>query len=95
MLKPLHKNVILKKEKVAKEVKTASGIILTENNKQEPSYAHVVAIGPECETDIKVDDKVVYKAYSGTDVKLDEEEYIIIADEDTLAVLDQEDDKNE
>ena len=88
MLKPLHKNVILQKEKVAKEVKTSSGIILTENNKQEPSYAHVVAIGEECETPIKVNDKVVYKAYSGTNVKLDEEEYIIIEDKDILAVLD-------
>ena len=88
MLKPLHKNVILQKEKVEKEVKTASGIILTDNNKKEPSYAKVVAVGPESEADIKVNDKVVYKAYSGTNVKLDEEEYIISADEDILAVLD-------
>ena len=47
MLKPLHKNVILKKEKAEKETKTASGIILTDNSKNKPSYATVVAIGPE------------------------------------------------
>ena len=88
MLRPLHKNVILQKEKVAKEVKTASGIILTENNKQEPSYAKVVAIGPEVTTDIKVNDKVIYKAFSGSPVTLDEVEYIIMPEEDIYAVLD-------
>ena len=88
MIKPLHTNVVLQKEKIAKEVKTASGIILTENNKQEPSYAHIVAIGPNVKADLKVNDKVVYKAYSGTNVKLDEEDYIVIKDEDILAVLD-------
>ena len=87
MLKPLQKNVILKKEKAEKETKTASGIILTDNSKNKPSYATVVAIGPESEAEIKVDDKVVYKEYSGTDVKLDEEEFIIVEDEDILAVI--------
>ena len=87
MLKPIHKNVILKKEKAEKETKTASGIILTDNSKNKPSYATVVAIGPESEAEIKVDDKVVYKEYSGTDVKLDEEEFIIVEDEDILAVI--------
>lgn len=87
MLKPLRKNVILKKEKAEKETKTASGIILTDNSKNKPSYATVVAIGPESEAEIKVDDKVVYKEYSGTDVKLDEEEFIIVEDEDILAVI--------
>ena len=75
MLKPLHDNVILKKEKVEKETTTASGIILTDNSKNVPS-------------DIHVNDKVVYKEYSGTKVNLEEEEYIIIEDEDILAVLD-------
>lgn len=86
MLKPLHDNVILKKEKAEKEVKTASGIILNDN-KNVPSYARVVAIGPDSKADIHVDDNVVYKEYSGTNVKLDDEEYIIIEAEDILAVL--------
>lgn len=50
MLKPLHKNVILKKEKEEKETTTASGIILTDNGKNKPSYAVVVAIGPDCKS---------------------------------------------
>lgn len=87
MLKPLHDNVILKKEKAEKEKKTASGIILTDNDKNIPSYATVVAIGPDSKAEIKIDDKVVFKEYSGTNVKLDDEEFIIIEDEDILAVL--------
>lgn len=85
MLKPLHKNVILKKEEVEK--KTASGIILTEPNKTQPSIATVVAVGPDSEADIKENDRVVYKEYSGAKVKVDEVEYIIIEDEDILAVM--------
>ena len=77
----------MKKEKAEKETTTASGIILTDNSKNVPSYATVVAIGPDSKADIKENDKVVYKEYSGTNVKLDDEEYIIIEAEDILAVL--------
>lgn len=86
MLKPLHDNVILKKEKAEKEVKTASGIILNDS-KNVPSYARVVAIGPDSTADIKNEDKVVFKEYSGTNVTLDDEDYIIIKAEDILAVI--------
>lgn len=85
MLKPLHKNVILKKDEVEK--KTASGIILTEANKNQPSIATVVAVGPDSEAEIKEQDRVVYKEYSGTKVEVDDVEYIIIEDEDILAVM--------
>lgn len=87
MLKPLHDNVVLKKEKAEKETKTASGIILTESNKNDPSYAIVVAKGEDCKAGIKEGDKVVYKEYSGTKVKLDDEDYIIIEEEDILAIM--------
>lgn len=85
MLRPLNKNVILKKEE--EEKKTASGIILTEAVKNQPSIATVVAVGADCEVQIKEQDKVVYKEYSGTKVKMDDVEYIIIEDEDILAVV--------
>ncbi len=85
MLRPLNKNVVLKKE--AEEKKTASGIILTESTKDKPSVAVVVAVGKDCEAKIKENDRVVYKEYSGTKVKMDEVEYIIIEDEDILAVV--------
>ena len=85
MLKPLHKNVILRKEE--EEKKTASGIILTETAKTKSSIAVVAAIGKDADVNIKENDKVVYKEYSGTKVTLDEVEYIIIEDEDILAVI--------
>lgn len=85
MLKPLHDNVILKKEEAEK--KTASGIILTDTGDKQPSIATVVAVGPESKAEIKEHDRVVYKEYSGTKVKIDDVEYIIIAAEDILAVM--------
>lgn len=85
MIKPLNKNVILKKEEAEK--KTASGIILTDTNKEKSSVATVVAIGEASEVKLNINDRVVYKEYSGTNIKLDDVEYIIIEDEDILAVL--------
>ncbi|HHU56521.1 MAG TPA: co-chaperone GroES [Acholeplasmataceae bacterium] len=92
MLKPLHDNVVLKKEKV--EQKTASGIILTGDVKEEPSYATVVAVGEGAYVDgkkvpltVKVGDKVVFKKYSTTEVKIEEEEYLIISEKDILAII--------
>jgi chaperonin GroES len=84
--------VILEKEEVEK--KTASGIILTGDVKEEPDYATVVAVGPGKFVDgklvpmnVKVDDKVVFKQYSTTKVKFNEEEYLIISEKDILAIL--------
>ena len=85
MLKPLHDNVVLKKEE--EENKTASGIILTSENKNKPSIGLVESIGEGVkDAGFKVGDRVVYKEYSGTRIKIDEVEYIVIADEDILAV---------
>jgi len=92
MLKPLHDNVVLKKEKGEK--KTASGIILTGDVKEQPSFAEVVAVGEGAIVDgkiivptVKVGDKVVYKRYSATEFKFEEEEYLIIAEKDILAIV--------
>jgi len=83
-LVPLGKRVVLK-QLVAEET-TKSGIVLTGQSKEKPQEAEVVAVG-ETSIDIKVGDKVFYKKYAGTDVKLDEEEFIIIDEEDVLAVI--------
>ena len=85
MIKPLHDNVVLKKEKV--ENNTSSGIILTTESKSMPSVATVVAIGKDCKAEIKENDQVVYKEYSGTNIKIDEVEYIIISEKDILGYL--------
>lgn len=91
MIKPLYNNVLLKKEKMANT--TSSGIILSQKEKNE-DYALVVAVGTgkivdgkKEEIPLKVNDKVMYKKYSGTDVKYEEEEYILIDAEDILAIV--------
>lgn len=85
MIKPLHDNVVLKKEKA--ENKTSSGIILTTESKSMPSVATVVAVGKDCKAEIKENDQVVYKEYSGTNIKIDEVEYIVISEKDILGYL--------
>lgn len=84
MLKPLHDYVLLKKEK--EEKTTASGIILT-SGKEKSKLAVVVAIGSEVEKPgYKENDRVLYKEYVGTTMKVDDEEYVVIKDEDIIAV---------
>lgn len=84
MLKPLHDYVLLKKEQ--EEKTTASGIILT-SGKEKSKLAKVAAIGTGVKNhEYKIGDKVLYKEYSGTTMKVDDEEYIVIKDEDIIAV---------
>lgn len=90
-LQPLRDNVVLKKEKAEK--KTASGIILTTEVKEQPAIAEVIAVGEGNMVDgklvpltVKVGDKVLYKKYSATELKVDEEEYLVIAEKDILAI---------
>ena len=62
MIKPLHKFVLIKKEE--KENKTASGIVLSTEKKEVPSIASVIAVGDECTSSLKENDRVIYKEYS-------------------------------
>ncbi|MCR5721214.1 MAG: co-chaperone GroES [Lachnospiraceae bacterium] len=85
---PLNDRVVLK-QLVAEET-TKSGIVLPGQNKEKPQQAELVAVGPgteEVKMQVKVGDKVIYSKYSGTEVKLDEEEYIICKQDDILAVI--------
>ena len=87
-LTPLNDRVVLK-QLVAEET-TKSGIVLPGQNKEKPQQAEVVAVGPcteDVKMQVKVGDKVIYSKYSGTEVKLDEEEYIICKQDDILAVI--------
>lgn len=84
MLKPLHDYVLLKKEE--QEKTTASGIILT-SSQEKSKLAVVQAIGTGVEkAGYQEGDRVLYKEYAGTNVKVDDEEYIVIKDEDIIAV---------
>ena len=89
-IKPLADNVVIKA--TAAEETTKSGIVLTSASKEKPQIAEVVAVGPGGVVDgkevvmyVKVGDKVITGKYSGTEVKLDGEEYTIVRHADILA----------
>jgi chaperonin GroES len=83
MIKPLKNRVVAILEKP--EPKTASGILLGEA-KEKPAYAVVEAVGPEVK-DLKKGDKILYKEYSATEIKIDTKTYLILEDKDILATL--------
>lgn len=82
-LKPLQDRVVALKERPMETTK--SGILLGEA-KEAPAYAVVESVGPDVKT-VKAGDKIVYKNYSTTDIKLDDKDYIILKEEDVLATL--------
>lgn len=82
-LKPLSDRIVAKKEEEVTQTK--SGILLGEA-KEKPAYAVVESVGPDVKV-VKKGDKIVYKNYSTTDVKLDNTDYIIVKEEDVLATL--------
>lgn len=82
-LKPLKDHIVAKIEKPLE--KTKSGILLGEA-KEKPAYAVVESVGPEVKT-VKKGDKIIYKEFSTTEIKLDGENYIILKEEDVLATL--------
>ena len=91
-LKPLADRVILKM--VDAEEKTKSGIILTGAAKEKPQVAEVIEVGPggivdgkEVKMTVKKGDKVVTNKYSGTEIKIDDIEYVIVKQSDILAVV--------
>ncbi len=91
-IKPLADRVVIKM--VEAEETTKSGIILTGTAKEKPEVAEVVAVGPGGNVEgkdvtmyVKVGDRVLTSKYSGTEVKLDGEEYIIVRQNDILAVV--------
>lgn len=83
-LKPLKDRIVAKLDK-PKE-KTESGLLLPSDSKEKPAYAVVESVGPEVK-EVKKDDKIIYKEYSSTPVKIDDEEYIILEEKDILATL--------
>ena len=91
-LVPLADRVVLKQS--TPEEKTNSGIILTSQTQEKPQQAEVVAVGPgglvdgkEVTMHVKVGDVVIFSKYAGNEVKLDDEEYIIVKQSDILAIV--------
>lgn len=91
-IKPLLDRVVLKL--VEAEETTKSGIILASSAKEKPQVAEVISVGPgglvdgnQVDMYVKVGDKVLTSKYSGTEVKLDDEEYTIVRQSDILAIV--------
>ena len=91
-IKPLGDRVVI--QKLEAETTTKSGILLTGTAKEQPQEAKVVAIGPgaivdgkRVPMDVQVGNKVLYSKYAGTDVKFNGEEYIILKQDDILAIV--------
>ena len=91
-LSPLGDRVVLKQ--LEAEETTKSGIVIPGQSKEKPQQAEVIAVGPggivdgkEVPMQVKVGQKVIYSKYAGTEVKLDDEEFIIVKQNDVLAVI--------
>ena len=89
---PLEDRVVLKQS--TPEEKTKSGIILTSTSQEKPQQAEVIAVGPggvvdgkEVVMNVKPGDMVIFSKYAGNEVKLDDEEYIIVKQSDILAIV--------
>ena len=91
-IKPLADNVVIKATEA--EETTKSGIVLTSAAKEKPEVAEVIAVGEggivdgkEVKMTVKVGDKVIAAKYSGTEIKIDGEEYTILRQNDILAIV--------
>ena len=84
-LVPLGDRLVIKQ--VVAEETTKSGIVLPGQTKEKPQEATIVAVGKDVKEELNVGDTVIYSKYSGNNVKVDDVEYIIVKEEDVLAVL--------
>ena len=94
-LKPLGDRIVVKA--APHEEMTKGGLVLPDTVKEKPVEGIVVAVGPgkvldngtRQTMDLKADDRIIYSKYSGTEVKLDGEEYLVLSERDVLAVVEK------
>ena len=91
-IRPLHDRVIDKR--IEEEEKTKGGLIIPDTAKEKPQEGRVVAVGPGKQDDgkviplgVKAGDKILFGKYSGTEIKLDGEEHLILREDDILGVI--------
>jgi chaperonin GroES len=91
-IKPLEDRILVKS--IDAEQTTASGLVIPDTAKEKPQEGEVLAVGPgrfedgqRLPLDIKVGDKVIYSKYGGTEVKYNNEEYLILSSRDVLAII--------
>ncbi|GGJ13604.1 molecular chaperone GroES [Alicyclobacillus cellulosilyticus] len=92
VLKPLADRVVVRP--LEREEKTASGIFLPDTAKEKPQEGEVIAVGPgryedgkRIEMDVKVGDRVIFSKYAGTEIKVDNQELLILRESDILAIV--------
>ena len=94
-LRPLHDRVIVKRSDDTAEQKSAGGIIIPDSAKEKPQQAEVIAVGPgkrndKGETtplDVKAGDKILIGKYAGNEVKINDEDVVILREDEILAVI--------
>jgi len=92
--RPLHDRVVVRR--VEEETKTAGGIIIPDTATEKPQQGEVVAVGPgardedgeRIDMDLKVGDRILFGKWSGTEVKIDGEEVLIMKESDVMGVMD-------
>jgi chaperonin GroES len=92
-LKPLGDRLVV--EHVEQAEKTAGGVFLPDTAKEKPQEGHVLAVGSgrtldngnKLTMDVKVGDKIIYSKYSGSEIKVDGKDYLIISEKDVLAIF--------
>ncbi|BCU80548.1 10 kDa chaperonin [Polycladomyces abyssicola] len=94
MIKPLGDRVVI--EAIEKEEKTASGIVLPETAKEKPQEGKVIAVGTgryengeKIALEVKEGDRVIFSKYAGTEVKVGDKEYLILRENDILAIVEE------
>jgi chaperonin GroES len=93
-LRPLHNRIVVERSEVS-EQKSIGGIIIPDSAKEKPQEATVIAVGPgkldkdgkRQSMDVKVGDRVLIGKYAGSDIKLDNKEYVILTEDEVLAVV--------
>ena len=92
-IRPLHDRVIV--QRIEEEEKTKGGIIIPDTAKEKPQEGKVIAVGPgkilengtKTTLDVKVGDKILFGKYSGSEIKIDGEEFLMMREEDILGVI--------
>ncbi len=93
-IRPLHDRIVVKR--TLEDATTASGIVIPDSAAEKPSKGEVIAVGngklldngTTLALDTKVGDKVLFGTYSGTEVRIDDEEYLVLREDDIMAVFD-------
>jgi len=94
-IRPLHDRIII--ERIEEETRTAGGLIIPDSAKEKPFEGKVIAVGKGKKTedgkvlplDVKVGDRVLFGKYSGTEIKVDGNEYLMMREDDVLAVIEK------